>query len=95
MTTTRQVCIPKGVGFGSASDSAAGIPRAEGEATGSGKGNTLGGNPQGANTEGAPSAGTSDDGCTTAAPGQKSGAAWSFLLLAAGLVGLGKRRRIG
>lgn len=97
VTTTRQICIPKGVGFGSANDSSGsatgGVPRADGESSGNGKGSSLGGNPQGPTTEGAPANAASDDGCTTSAPGQKGGAAWSLLLVAAGLVGLGKRRR--
>lgn len=96
VTTSRQLCIPKGVGFGSASDSggvAGGVPRADGESSGNGKGTSLGGNPQGPTTEGAPANASSEDGCTTAAPGKNGGAAWSLLLLAAGLVGLGKRRR--
>lgn len=96
-TITHNICIPKGVGFGSASDVGGVLGSADNEsgtANPTSPGASKDGSGNGANTEGTNGAGSSDDGCSVRGAGSPAGSPWAVLsLAAAALVGLGRRRR--
>lgn len=100
-TTTLQVCIPKGIGFGqhgggiASTGSGFGAPEASRDANGKGKPAATPGAP-GPVAEGTTSGGGSDDGCSVVEAGSASnrgGPASLALAAAAALFGISRSRR--
>jgi hypothetical protein len=97
-TVTRNVCIPKGVGFGSASDGDLGASFGGSNESGTASPQAPGDSKNGSGSSAEPTAGagtSDDDGCSVSGPlGTTGSSPWAALSLAvAALVGLGRRRR--